>query len=332
MRRSGLSVFAAVVRPCCLLALLCVGARSPAAGGADAAPAPAADKIGKFPHVEFSVQRRQVRVECESLAVDAPLEFFCCLNGTNEHESVLRTQAKPSDIHTALLAIGLKPGQPLTFLEASRKWLPPQGPPLHISVEYTNKDGQTVSYPAYRWIRELKSKKEPKAFTWVFCGSRIKEGHYVADETGYVISLVNFDFTLIDVPQLASNSNDELEWERNAPLMPPRGTKVWMVIEPAGGAAAPSAPATRPANPPPTGGAFAPPAGVVPSGGVDAAGPAGKADPAATNPRPPARPRRAGSPTSTWTPPASTPWSSTTTRSSAPGPMRSGRRPGRITR
>jgi hypothetical protein len=212
---------------------------NPAPGAAPApqpnAPADAAgDKVGRFPHVTFNVTRKQVRVECEALAVNAPLEFFCCLNGTNEHEAVLRTPARPSDIHTALLAIGLKPGQPMTYVESTKKWLPPQGPPLHVDVEF-EKGGKTITYPAYRWIREIKSKKEPKAFTWVFCGSRVmKDGRYAADDTGYVMSLVNFDYTLIDIPELASSSNETLEWERNPDLMPDKGTRVWMVIEPAG--------------------------------------------------------------------------------------------------
>ena len=209
-------------------------AAAPAAAPKADAPDASGDKVGHLPHVTFNIAKKQVRVECEALAVNAPLEFFCCLNGTNEHEAVLRTPARPSDIHTALLAIGLKPGQPMSYVESTKKWLPPQGPPLHVDVEF-EKGGKTISYPAYRWIRDIKTKKEPKAFTWVFCGSRLmKDNRYAADDTGYVMSLVNFDYTLIDIPDLASNSNETLEWERNPDLMPDRGTKVWMVIEPAG--------------------------------------------------------------------------------------------------
>ena len=191
-------------------------------------------KVGKLPHVEFDVANKQVRVECEALNIKAPLEFFCCVTGSNEHESVLRTPAKPSDIQIGLLAIGLRPGKPISFSEAANKWIPPQGPPLHISVEY-QKDGKTISYPAYRWMRDLKTKKEPKAFTWVYTGSRVMpDNKFAADVTGYVVSIVNFDLTLIDIPELASSANETLEWECNSDLMPKTGTKVWMIIEPAG--------------------------------------------------------------------------------------------------
>src|SRR5690348_4573851 len=46
---------------------------------------------GKLPHVQVDLKKRQVRVDCQMLGIDAPLEFLCVLNGTNEHESVLRS-------------------------------------------------------------------------------------------------------------------------------------------------------------------------------------------------------------------------------------------------
>ena len=192
--------------------------------------------IGKLQHVTFDAKARQVRVECEALGVEAPLEFFCVRVGGSEHESVLRTPAKPSDIHTALLALGLQPGKPVQYSEALNKWLPPSGPPLSIQLEW-EKDGKTVRVPAYRCMRDVKNQKEMKPLNWVFCGSRVMEdGEFAADVTGYVVSVVNFDLTLIDIPEVASNSNELLEWQRNPDVAPPAKTKVTMVIEPAGNA------------------------------------------------------------------------------------------------
>jgi hypothetical protein len=204
----------------------------------------ASSKVGHLPHVEFDVAKKQVRVECEALAVSAPLEFFCCVRGTNEHESVLRTEAKPSDIQVGLLAIGLQPGAPITYNQSANKWIPPHGPPLHLSVEF-EKEGQKITYPAYRWLRSQKTKQEPKAFTWVFAGSRLMppDNKFAADVTGYVVSICNFDLTMIDVPELVSSANETLEWERNAELMPKAGAKVWMIIEPSGAGGGGAAPA-----------------------------------------------------------------------------------------
>jgi hypothetical protein len=225
-----------------------------AASRADEQAAPdGKSKVGKLPHVTFDVKARQVRVEAEALDVDAPLEFFCVLNNTAEHEAVVRSPAKPSHIHTALLAIGLKPGRPVTYSEALRKWSPPQGPPLQVIVEWDDAGGKRQSVPAYRLMRDVKSKKTMPALTWVFVGSRqMEDGTYAADTTGYIISVVNFDLTLIDIPELASNANEALEWQRNPDLAPPRGTKLTLLIEPAGNkaAAAPAVGAAVPQAPP----------------------------------------------------------------------------------
>jgi biopolymer transport protein ExbD len=187
-----------------------------------------------MPFVHVDIKKKQIRVDCDALNVDIPLEFFCVTAGGNEHESVLRTRARPSHIHLALLMLGLQPGEPVKFSEAAQRWFPPHGPPLHISVEY-QKDGHTVSFPANQLMRSVKTKLPMPTLTWIFAGSRIlDDGTYGADPTGYVVSICNFDLCLIDVPALVSSANETLEWERNPDTVPPTGTPVTMIIEPAG--------------------------------------------------------------------------------------------------
>jgi hypothetical protein len=88
--------------------------------------------------------------------------------------------------------------------------------------------------------------------TWIFAGSRpLEDNTYAADVTGYLVSVVNFDYTVIDIPKLASSANESLEWEINRDLMPPNGTSATLIIEPAGNGD-PSAPANAgAANDPP---------------------------------------------------------------------------------
>src|SRR4051812_29388590 len=80
--------------------------------------------VGKLPFVEVDRAKKQLRVECESLHIEGPLEFFCCVKNTNDYESVLRSQVRPSHLHVGLLALGLTPGEPVRFNEAKQKWDP----------------------------------------------------------------------------------------------------------------------------------------------------------------------------------------------------------------
>jgi hypothetical protein len=197
-------------------------------------PAPAG---GKLPHVQVDVKARQVRVECNSCNVnqDVGLEFFCCETGTNEYESVLSSRAKASHIHLGLLMIGLEPGEPVKWSEAARKWLPPHGPPLTITCEWKKDNGQAMRVPAYRLMVSRKTKKEAPPFTWVFTGSKVMDdGKYAADAVGYLVSVLNNELTVIDIPEIAGRDLESREWDRNGNLLPPVGTTIWMVIEPAG--------------------------------------------------------------------------------------------------
>lgn len=191
-------------------------------------------KTDKFPFVQVDVAKKRVVVACEVIGCTAPLEFLCVMTGTNEHESILRTSAKPSHIHTGLLMIGMQQGEPVRFSVTANKWLPPEGSPVQISVEF-QKDGKVVTIPAHQLFRDLKDKKSMPARTWIFVGSKVlNNGMYAADATGYVVSIVNFDFSLIDVPGLVSSSNETLEYEADTDVVPPAGTKVRMILEPAG--------------------------------------------------------------------------------------------------
>lgn len=222
----------------------CAANQPPATMPADEGAAAAA-REGKLPHVQIDLKKRQVRVECQMLGIEAPLEFLCVLNGTNEHESVLRSPARPSHIHLGLVMLGLDPGEPVHYAEAAKKWFPPSGPPLNISVEFTDKDGKAQSMPASRLMRSIHDKKPQPPHTWIFAGSKVMpDGNYAADVTGYTVSVVNFELSLIDIPDLASNANETLEWEIDKSVAPPAGSPVTMIIEPIAG------PATKPASAP----------------------------------------------------------------------------------
>jgi hypothetical protein len=202
---------------------------------ASAQQEPAKPDASKMPHMSVDVAKKQIRVECQALNPQMPLEFFCCMSGTAEHEAVLRSPVMPSHLHLGLLMLGLQPGEPVRFSKAADKWLPPHGPPIQIFCEWQDKDGKMVHVPAYRMMRNVKTKKPMPAMTWIFAGSRVMEdGKYAADTTGYIVSVVNFDLTVIDIPELASSANETLEWEYNPDLVPAKGANVWMIIEPAG--------------------------------------------------------------------------------------------------
>ena len=208
-------------------------------GGVAAQNGPAQNGVQQDPAdprlLRVDREKREVRVLCQSLLVEMPLEFFCVLRGTVDHETVLRTTVKPSAVHAALLGLGLEPGHPLRFEPERKQWIAPTGPPLRIEVEW-EQDGKTIRRRAGELMRNMKSGEAMPPHHWVFSGSALgPNGEYGADMTGQLVSIVNFEYTAIDIPRIASNANETLEWEVNREVMPPEGTEVWMIITPVEG-------------------------------------------------------------------------------------------------
>ena len=211
-----------------------------------AAGPPATRPVDRLPHLHVDVRAREVRVDCEAVAADYPLEFLAVVTGTNEYEAVVRSDVKPSDLHLALLLIGLKPGQPVHYSEATHTWFPPQGPPVDVWFEY-ERQGKRQRVPAYRWLRDVHTKAAPPAFTWVFTGSHTVDGVYTADQTGSLVGVINNENSVLDVPDLRSRAIEARSYERNPDLMPATGSVVTMVLT---AAVAATPPGTRPATMP----------------------------------------------------------------------------------
>jgi hypothetical protein len=79
-------------------------------------------------------------------------------------------------------------------------------------------------------MRDIKTHAAMPRSPWIFAGSRVVNGTYTADVTGYLLTVVNFDWSVMDVPALRSNSDATLQWERNPNISPPLGTPVTLII------------------------------------------------------------------------------------------------------
>lgn len=187
--------------------------------------------IVRFPHLQVDVAHHEVRMDCEAINCDAPLEMLCCVAGTHDYESVLRTSAQPSQVHLALLMIGLHNGEPAHYSAAAKRWIPPSGDEMHIDAEFM-RNGKLVRMDACDLMRDIKTHRPMPRLPWVFAGSRVVNGTYTADVTGYLLTVVNFDWSVIDVPALRSNSDATLQWERNPQVSPPAPTRVTLIITP----------------------------------------------------------------------------------------------------
>jgi len=211
----------------------------------------AATRGNALKSLRIDLKRRRVIVSASVAQEKAMLEFLLCTAGPadaqgkrapgpKEHESLLKTDAKPSSVHAALLALGLRRGRPARWITPQGKepvFAPPQGPLLEISLRWTDKQGATHVIPATDWLIEAGTKRRAKPFRWVFVGSNfLDSGAYWADADGHHIGVANFAASVIDVPFESSDKKALLEFAANPKVVPDRGTAVEVIITPVQGA------------------------------------------------------------------------------------------------
>jgi len=224
------------------LGALAAAARGQAPAGKPPAPAEPghaeapAKKVLNLPHIRVDLAKRQIEIAAEVAQRDGPLELVLCHHGEKEYESLLRTKAKPSHLHAALLALGLRPGKAAEWRDD--KAIPPRGPKLKIRLAWKDKKGRRQEADPATWLRPLgDQKKTSLPEHWVFVGSLVlADGSYWADHDGYMISVANFAASVIDVPFESTDCNAALEFAAKTKAMPPKGTDVTVILTPLPGA------------------------------------------------------------------------------------------------
>ncbi len=175
--------------------------------------------------------RRQVLVGGVVALAEGPIEVFACPERTKEHEAVVATRCPARLLHAGLLAIGLEPGNPVSF---HPEYAAARGPAVAIRVRWLDAAGRAQESTAQEWVRNTKTGRQLEA-EWVFAGSGFwrdpADGgeHYQADG-GDMICVSNFPTALLDLPLESSESNEALLFEVFAGRVPARGTDVELVL------------------------------------------------------------------------------------------------------
>lgn len=161
------------------------------------------------------------------------LEMLACPENTSkEHESIIVVSTKAQVVHAGLLAIGAKPGSPVSFRPEFKA---ATGQEINVYVMWEDEKGMPHQTRAQNWIRAAKT-QQAMTDPWVFTGSNFwkdddgKE-HYQA-ESGHFICVSNLPGAMMDLPVETSHNYDELSYEAFTERIPEKGTKVKIVLVP----------------------------------------------------------------------------------------------------
>jgi hypothetical protein len=193
-------------------------------------------ELGKQKNIILEIQgdKRRILVKSEVCLREGLLEQLLTRKPGKDHESILWADIDARDLHLALTLTGAEPGKVVQFRP---KLAPPTGTAVKITLEYESK-GKTIRVPAQQWIRNIKSKKDFPT-DWVFAGSVLipdpqnpKAVPFYGANQGDVITVVNFETSLLDVPFLNTKDNDDLAYEAHTERIPALKTPVTIILEP----------------------------------------------------------------------------------------------------
>lgn len=187
------------------------------------------------PGIHIDYVKTQVEIAAKVILREGQLELFAYSKAPTpkEHETILLLEARPLHIFQALGLIGLVPGRPLSYDGRTEQTTLPSGDAVDVLVRY-EEAGQSVERSAWDWMRDVARDRPMTPTPWLFTGSaRDAEGRYRADFDGTVVTVVNFDSSLLSLPESHSESNAELWLIANTEAIPPIGTRVTLILRPA---------------------------------------------------------------------------------------------------
>jgi len=162
------------------------------------------------------------------------LEYYAVVEGGKLHESVLKLLIKPSDLHLALILAGFEPSEygpqdPKTYQRPLKK----RGSLVRLYVKWTPAELKREQWlPASVWLFDRALDNAPEPLTYVFQGSVMSQGKYMADLDMSVIGLIPDETTVLALIEDKGNPyrGDRQGYEAHTSAMPKVGAELSLVI------------------------------------------------------------------------------------------------------
>lgn len=197
------------------------------------------DKRYRVGKIEFDSSTREIRIPAKVNMAKGLLEFLLVHENGKIHEALFKTDASPSDINLAITLLRYKPSSELYALPSETGGLSGNFPVVpediraaarvSIDVEWT-KDGKLERIGANEWIQHATTTAAMPSSHWVYGGSQIEEGRFVAESTGDIAAIFLSNAAMINYP--GKDNGDDTVWLAFENRVPPEGTNLTLIIAP----------------------------------------------------------------------------------------------------
>lgn len=142
------------------------------------------------------------------------------------HEALLSADVSPLQFQAMLYLLGLNNGPRLPNPVTGG-----QGELVDIDVAWDREDGTTVREPVEQWIRDTRIDNTMVRRGWVFVGSSMRDGAFLADVEGNICVCYSVGSTILDSPD-PDSTDDTLFVVNEAKEEPGAGAPVRVYIVP----------------------------------------------------------------------------------------------------
>mgnify|MGYP006883221214 CR=1 FL=1 len=197
--------------------------------------------------VRLDQKARTVTFPAVVNARGGPMEYLIVTPYGSTHESVLRTEAEPYQIHIAMLLLGARgqthsPGGANGELPPASRIVDPWTRPItgdRVGLEVAwDGDSGSRRCPAEQWVFNLATGAPMSPGPWVYNGSLVHRGIFRAQVDGAVAALIGCPSALVNNPRRGSDNDDV--WTVNTNALPAMGTAVTVTLRLEGSPPGPS--------------------------------------------------------------------------------------------
>jgi len=203
-------------------------------------------RIGK---ITFDSKTREIRFPAAVNMSDGLLEFAIVHENGKIHESLLHTGISALNLNLAFKLLSYPASAELYMIPNETGGLSGdfhevpeevrKAARISMSVEWQD-GGRTRKVPINEWIQYAVTGTAMPSGPWVYGGSAIYDGKFLAETTGDIAAIFITNASLINYPG-EDNLNDTV-WLAYPKRVPPEGTKVTVVIAPYQDAETPPSP------------------------------------------------------------------------------------------
>ncbi|MBI1840075.1 MAG: hypothetical protein HYR88_04395 [Verrucomicrobia bacterium] len=160
--------------------------------------------------VRLDRSTRSLGFPAEVNLTDRVLEYALVTHQGKTHESLLRTAVDPKDVHVAALLLGAIASAELG--DTNKTVRPPARSRVTVDIEWRS-DGAQRTNRLEDWMG-LGTKisqtltNRLKRMDWIYTGSTVVQGHFIAQEEGSIISLIRDPGALINNPGVDRDDDD----------------------------------------------------------------------------------------------------------------------------